>query len=430
MSSKRNLTEARNSRVANERAMWSSAPVLNFDMEADNNSDDFSTFNEPDFSKSFQDLDFDGHFDNIKDEASKRPNPFRASESAINSRIKVRSKDTEIKDLLFSKWKTNNKKPTVINWHSESPGKEKASRIWKKTQSNDEIRISVSRDSSPTKIASPKPKKKIAVKLKASDLDLTEEQRKAVEKMFRKLQHNPQTRDHSVQRMSSDQRWFDEQKQQSLTRPKPATRQLSLDKEDIDLERPNASSGDDTMSAASSQIMERRRSRDRERSRSRHARTSKSKSRSPSGERSTLRSPSERICVNEASARRSMSRSPSPQRIKLRSASKHRGMSRSPSPQRCMARSPSEHRSKPGSRAPDGNEPRSVHRRFSRSDSTEHSTRTRSTSRGPSLSSEPNLEVRRQNSLDSTDSCSTGSSGRPRRTSSRIRRFRSKSEDR
>lgn len=379
LSSKRNATGIDKHR-AKTNSLWSSAPNLDFNPDWREDDDAFETFDEQAFSKSFHNLSFDVNFDDIDDDDNLKTNPFRQDSP---TRVKVKSgRDSEITDL-FSKWKTGQKKPTVENWPSEfvkSPTKDKTATSPVKciatcglhaesSSPNDLSLVDASIGSSPTRTSSPKRKKKIAVKLKASDLNLSAEKQKEIEQMFWKLKQNPQTKNQS--KKNSDQRWSDMQTQNSMKRPKPVTRQLSIEDDEIDFDRPRPVSPEkikpllpsrsDTISGSSARIVERRNSRDRERSRSRHPenrRTSKSKSRSPSSTRSKSREP----------------------------------------------------------------------RSSSRGESKERSSRTRSTSRGPSSESKSS-RLRRQTSVDSAESCSNGRSrSRPRRTASRSRRIRSASQ--
>jgi hypothetical protein len=452
----------------NQRALWSSAPNLDFNLDnMSEGSDEFCKVKEPDFSKSFHNLSFDVNFDDIDDEngtdASK--NPFRQepeSPPPTKSRVKVKSVDHEIKDR-FSQWKTDQKKPIVENWHSsdlvdKSPSSSSSGSVLKKSRPVQNVCANEQNRSSggsteispvPSKSSSPKRKKKIAVKLKASDLNLSEEQQKVIEEMFRKqAQQNPQGKGGlpSSLIINCDQRWSDQQKQRSVARPKPATRQLSLDKEEIDFERPRFESPEkkkpllpsraDTVSGSSTKLMERRQSRDRERSLSRNRedrRKSKSRSRSPSSaaERPIFRSP----CAVE----RPKSRSPSAvERRKSRSPSADRSMPVERSASRSHTKSETTERTsrtRSTSRGPSSSSEQAkptVYRRRDSGDSStgskERPSRTRSTSRGPSSSAETKPSVlRRQESIDSTDS--TRSQSRLM-TSSRIRRNRSSSQDR
>jgi hypothetical protein len=241
--------------------MWKSAPTLNFDPD----EDDSLAFDEPDFNVSLPEL------------TNKSSN---ASVKVKASELKVAlSKEKEIKDL-FTVWKQKKSKPVFV-WsdlgndlakidssedqkvrhkvratspRKQSPGKKVNRKVSSLLASSPNLNFNIDETfpgvvdkvyatapSSPTKQLSPRKRKMVAVKLKASDLNLSDAKKKEIEDLFWQWKgeiKDPNSSFLVVEKPSVDRRWVDEEKA-ATRRPKPASRQRSASLEPT-VERTNS----------------------------------------------------------------------------------------------------------------------------------------------------------------------------------------------
>jgi hypothetical protein len=160
----------------------------------------------PDFNFDIKDL-FDPHYDLDKDDASFSPFPSAASGKKKNTK-KIRSLSASSPDLKFNAREAFGSQADIDKIYAHAP-------------------------SSPIKTAkaslSPRKKKKIAVKLKASDLNLSDEKKKEIEDLFWQWKgklKDPNSPD-IVKEGKVDRRWKIEAEQKAASRPKPAARQRS-----------------------------------------------------------------------------------------------------------------------------------------------------------------------------------------------------------
>lgn len=260
--------------LGREAMMWRSAPTLSFDPD-----DESSSF-------AFEEPDFNAHQLESPHQTLSRPEPTsKIKNSAASVKVKasllrnMSGKEKEIKGL-FSQWKEEHKKcmpdfawsnhankTAKIDWiesinsrpkvnskslkKQQSPGKKVTKMIPSFAASSPNLKFNVDDDSpydavdkfqppviSPntsTGATSPKRKKKIAVKLKASDLNLSEAKTKEIEDLF--WQWKGEVKDPNsppvgtFEKPREDHRWVDEITTDATDRPKPAcrTRSASLE---------------------------------------------------------------------------------------------------------------------------------------------------------------------------------------------------------
>lgn len=423
-----------------DTSMWQSAPDLNFTMP-EKGGDDFLSFDEPDFSKSAANLNFDFNAEPDEDDYN-FDNKTHQSDFAVSPRVKVRAsrlssnmhdKEKEIKDL-FSQWK---QKTSAFPDVSPSSPSKSPTRVIVKSGRNNKSLMKLqtcpptfadgechpnSPNRSPTKR-----KKKVAVKLKARDLNLSKSKQEEIEQMFwqwKEKAHEPAPSSSGQHATTSDHRWYDEGV--SPNRPKPTMRQSSINDDEIEVQKekikplqasfrekphPMRRSRSTGRQQHDAQNTERSVTSTRDKSRSRE----KSKSRSPGrGERSPRdRSKSRTVRRHRSSSRdgteepaRNASRSSS---FEGRPKSRSRSVSDEERPKSRSRSTSGEGRHKSRSRSRSARESANEHHcRDEHADSTEPKRRSKSTNRRPSYV----RRVASSDSMDSTVCCSSIDSDR------------------